>query len=104
MRRVYRLTVEDDGVLYYPNGVTVNNRHLFRQGKLRTITVQNPIITPGLDSVVNDLAKQEYGKMPYEQQPNAYVATGFNPDTQFEKDGKMYSVYALQFYWIPLLL
>jgi len=99
MRRLYQATERESEPLRYDSlGEAISDLRVHRRGKIRTITAQNPINQFEIDDIVNDLVEKEYS--PYESRPNSYVVSDFNPDAQFEKDGKMHSVYALQFYWI----
>ena len=75
------------------NGARVVNPE--KIGKVRTITIQNPT---DIGEKIEQLIKETSPLIP--EDANAYVTSEFNPDAQFEKDGKMYSVYAVQFYLI----
>ena len=87
-----RLTQNKDGFLYRMDGTEV--RYECRVGLLETIKVKKPVVDLG--SIVNELAKSSPLTIPLGA--NAYVISEWNCDTQFVKDGKVYSCYALQFY------
>jgi len=62
--------------------------------KIRTLVVKNPCLD--LHEEVQRRAKENSTFIP--SNANCYVISEFNPDTQHQKEGKMYSVYAIQFY------
>jgi len=85
-----RLIQDDDGVLYTFDGRLITE--FTAKGKLKTIRVQNPA---SLDSIVKDIEKYCSSIPKY---ANAVLVSDFNPDTQFVKDEKAFSCYAIQFY------
>ena len=94
MEKLQQLIQDESGHLKNQDGTAL--RYETRVGPLTTITVKHPVLD--ISSIVDDLADKNSAIIP--RGANAYVASDFNCDTQFIKEDKAYSVYALQFYHI----
>ena len=92
MEKLERL-VQDEGRYLYKKDNTFAEGMMV--GKIMALPIENFV---EIDSVVDEWAKNDSAMIP--KGANAYVASDFNAGTQFEKNGKIYSCYALQFYWI----
>ena len=100
MDKLEKLT-QDGGSLYRANGISsVHSSGVYLRGKIRTLVVASPCFD--ISEVIDEMAGRDSLFIP--KGANAYVASDFNGGTQHvrqdgsERDTKMYSVYALQFY------
>ncbi len=94
-RKLEKLTQDEDGVLHGSNGEKCFPVPPIPIGPLTTLLVQNLI---SVDSAIETSVKEKSGTVPVDA--NAYLASDFNRDTQFIRNKKMFSVYAVQFYHI----
>lgn len=102
MEKLEKLTQEDNGKILDKEGHEITQKFLFQVGKIRTLVVANPILD--VSKEIDKMAEQNSCFIP--QGANAYVASDWNPDTQhlrktdLEEHEKLYSVFAVQFYYI----
>ena len=94
MNKLERLTQDEFG--YRQDGWRVFDGNIRPAGKIITITVPNPCLD--ISSVIDEFAARDSVLIP--KNANAYVASDFNGDTQHLRDGKPFSVYAIQFYQV----
>ncbi len=96
-RTLERLTEDKDGTMMDEDKSSVfEPRDYFRTGKLITLVVENP--SRAASEVVEDMVERGSPLVP--TTANAYLASEFNCDTQAIRNGKMTSVYAIQFYHV----
>ena len=87
--------IQDNGNLRRKDGT-----HIYREvqmGNIMTLTLKNPVVD--IQTEINELEARKSIIIP--SGANAYVASTFNGDAQFVREEKSFSVYALQFYYIP---
>ncbi len=97
MTKLEQLTNDTMGFLYKADKTRLEEGEMtrvLRAGKPLPILVKNPCLD--ISSVLDEMAEQDSALIP--DGANAYVASDFNPDTQHIREGKAYSVYAVQFY------
>ncbi len=94
MKELEKLTQDEFGRLNRKDGSRLHYEGFILVGKLKTFVVKHPCLDTS--NVIDELIEQDPTFVPY--YANAYVATDFNSDTQFERNGKMYLTYAIQFY------
>ena len=87
--------IQDNGYLKKKDGTPIYGER--QVGIITTLTVKNPVVD--IETEINDLVARNSIIIPSDA--NAYVASTFNGDTQFVREEKYISVYALQFYCIP---
>ena len=84
--------IQDNGNLRRKDGT-----HIYwdvRVGDIMTLTLKNPVVD--IEKEINELVARKSTIIP--RGANAYVVSTFNADTQFVREEKSFSVYALQFY------
>jgi hypothetical protein len=95
-----RLRQDEDGVLFHADGRAVDHRRAYLRGKIGILVVQN--ICLNISSAIDNLTRMGSSLIP--KNANAYVASDFSADGQFLRgegdQRKVYSVYAIQFYFI----
>jgi len=98
MEKLVELTQNKDGELFRKNNQPLLKDDFRCLGKLKTFVVENPCI-----DVSNEIDKR-VGSNFIPEYANAYVVSDFNPDAQgirkTENDEKIFSVYAVQFYYV----
>ena len=104
MEMLERLSQDEFGKLYRSDKQNIPLNDIIPVGKIKTIVEANPCID--ISDVINKMSEQNSLFIPYGA--NSYVASDFNPDTQhlrksnLEGDQKLYSVFAIQFYYLRM--
>ena len=70
--------------------------HAYPVGIPITEIVENPVVNDGY--VVEEMVRRESPRI--QRRANAYIISNFDPGTQHVRNGRMYSVYAVQFYYV----
>jgi len=101
MEKLEKLTRDELGRLYRADGGMIWIGHLTPKGKIKPLVVKNPCLD--IADVIDEMARRDALFIP--QGANAYLASDFSPDTQHARqdpEGKkeMFSVYAIQFYFV----
>ncbi len=93
-RTLEKLTQDEEGNIIRADGEVMDTQFSWPVGKLITRVVENP--SRDILEVVNEMVERNSPSIP--KDATAYLASDFNCDTQGTRDGKMTSVYAIQFY------
>lgn len=101
MNELERLTQTDEGRFYRGN-IEVDRRNVYHVGRITTLTVPSPCLD--ISEFMRELANRDSAFIP--TQATAYVASDFSGDTQHVRESgeggvkRVYSVYAIQFYYV----
>jgi len=101
MEKLERLIQGRAGRLYQTNGTELHRGRSIPIGKICTLVVQN---NTSISIAIDEMATRDSVLIPVEA--TAYIASDFSGDTQHVRrsnlkgEEKMYSVYALQFYYV----
>ena len=101
MDKLEKLTQDEFGTLHRSDSRVLRPEYAFLRGKISTLVVANPCFD--ISSVIDEMATMNSASIP--SGANAYVASDFSGDTQhLRKNGdgheKLYSVFAVQFYYV----
>ena len=109
MNKLERLAQDEDGILRQANGKVLSPEYAVPKGKIRTLVIANPCLD--ISKAIDKMTERKSVLIP--NGANAYVTSDFSGETQHirksdsEKNGKNYSVFAVQFYYacnfLPLL-
>lgn len=94
MDKLEKLMQDEMNTFLRADGTAIKTDYVAPVGEIKTLVVQNPCLD--ISNVLDEMAKRDAAFIP--SRATAYVASDFNGDTQYSRDEKMYSVYAIQFY------
>ncbi len=106
MDKLEKLTQDDSGRLYQDDGIKLCPRYAIPKGKIRTLVVPNPCLD--ISNVIDEMAERKSVFIP--EDANSYAVSDFSGDTQhlrksdLEGNEKFYSVFAIQFYYVPFAI
>lgn len=101
MEKLEKLIQDGEAGIFYPNGNIIYSKEITPLGKIKTIVVKNPC---NIKEHIDELTARDSTIIP--KNANAYLVSDWNPDTQhIRKDdsknkGEIYSVFAIQFYYV----
>ena len=94
MVKLEKLIQDEFGRLSFKGCRMIVPKDLFPIGKMKTIVIENPCLDTS--HIIEEMSKEDSPIIP--KSANFYLISEFNPDTQSIRNGKMTSVYAVQFY------
>lgn len=107
MEKLERLTQDKYGLLHLAGGRVLNPEFVARKGKIKTLVVADSS-SDDISKVINEMTEKEPALIP--KGANSYVTSDFSGETQhlrkIDSEGheKVYSVYAIQFYFAGNIL
>lgn len=87
------LVYDNRDCILYPDGRMTRQCSRSEHGRIQTIVVEK---NKKILTTIREIAKENPDFIP--ECANSYVVSDYNKNTTFVKDGKEYSVYAIQFY------